>query len=80
MRYVIVFRVNRENSGKATYIAITKGGNTHPFQKPIEPDRCEQEFIFTKIENALNFIESAFEEFESDFEIVHFYGLKARRP
>ncbi|MBR3280574.1 MAG: hypothetical protein IKI57_01830 [Clostridia bacterium] len=70
MLYHIVFQVSTDNSGKATYYAKRIGGVSHPYQKPIGNNRCEQEFYYSEIDQVNKFIKDAFEDFGTDFVII----------
>ena len=75
MRYIIVFRVNLSDSGKATYYANICGGFSPPYQKIVEQSRCEQEISYGDIKKLIEFIEKGFSEFGASFEIMHIYAF-----
>ena len=64
------FTVSRDNSGKATYLAIMCHGTTTPYQKPVGNNRCEQDFTFPDWYKMNQFLNLAHTEFVDDFEVL----------
>ena len=56
MRYEVKFRVPKDDSGLATYIAKQFNSNTAPYQFERPNDYRAQDFIFYDLESVNNFL------------------------